>query len=393
MPDTITNKNIDSDNLLFINPIEIDPVNPEYMYQASNVGLWRIDSASTTDSTGWEKACVLGGTISAIGVSTEPPGLVFIGRYTANTEIFLLADAANVDNTSTPFGLDPDNQIPDGGFGGSIYCSSISVDVNDANHLLVSYNNYGVISLWETKDALSGSPTWTAVEGDLPNIPVNWAALHPEQPQVAYIATELGVFYTDLLDGDNTEWKPCSNFPVVRTDMIRIRPADGAIVAATHGRGMWEATLDASGSNNDITWYERGPTNVGGRTRAIMIDPNDPTGKTIWSGSVSGGLWKTTDIDGITQVAHQGAASGVKLYPNPVNGSTFFADLQPFLGQRIQTTIISMATGHVVAVLPAVTVAGNGTVPFRMQQDLPPGQYMVQFRSATLQSVAKMLVL
>ncbi len=210
---------------------------------------------------------------------------------------------------------------------------------------------------------------------------------------MAYIATELGVFYTDLLDGDNTEWKPCSNFPVVRTDMIRIRPADGAIVAATHGRGMWEATLDASGSNNDITWYERGPTNVGGRTRAIMIDPNDPTGKTIWSGSVSGGLWKTTDIDGITQVAHQGAASGVKLYPNPVNGSTFFADLQPFLGQRIQTTIISMATGQVVAVLPAVTVAGNGTVPFRMQQDLPPGQYMVQFRSATLQSVAKMLVL
>ena len=393
LPDTITNKNIDSDNLLFINPIEIDPVNPEYMYQASNVGLWRIDSASTTDSTGWEKACVLGGTISAIGVSTEPPGLVFIGRYTANTEIFLLADAANVDNTSTPFGLDPDNQIPDGGFGGSIYCSSISVDVNDANHLLVSYNNYGVISLWETKDALSGSPTWTAVEGDLPNIPVNWAVLHPDQPQVAYIATELGVFYTDLLDGDNTEWKPCSNFPVVRTDMIRIRPADGAIVAATHGRGMWEATLDASGSNNDITWYERGPTNVGGRTRAIMIDPNDPTGKTIWSGSVSGGLWKTTDIDGITQVAHQGAASGVKLYPNPVNGSTFFADLQPFLGQRIQTTIISMATGQVVAVLPAVTVAGNGTVPFRMQQDLPPGQYMVQFRSATLQSVAKMLVL
>lgn len=27
-----------------------------------------------------------------------------------------------------------------------------------------------------------------------------------------------------------------------------------------------------------------------------MIDPNDNTGKTIWSASVSGGLWKTTDI-------------------------------------------------------------------------------------------------
>lgn len=393
LPDTITNKNVDSDNLLFINPIEIDPVNPEYMYQASNIGLWRIDSASTTDSTGWEKACVLGGTISAIGVSTEPPGLVFIGRYTANTEIFLLADAATVDNTSTPFGLDPDNQIPDGGFGGSIYCSSIAVDVKDANHLLVSFNNYGVISLWETKNALSGSPVWTAVEGDLPNIPVNWAALHPEHPEVAYIATELGVFYTDLLDGDNTLWKPCSSFPVVRTDMIRVRPADGAIVAATHGRGMWDAVLDPAGANNNLEWKERGPTNVGGRTRAIMIDPNDPTGKTIWSGSVSGGLWKTTDIDAITQATQLSAAKGITLYPNPVAGTTFFANLQPFLGQRIETSVISVASGQVVAVLPVLTVAGNGIITLQLKQPLPPGQYIVQFRSPTLRSVAKMVVL
>ena len=45
-----------------------------------------------------------------------------------------------------------------------------------------------------------------------------------------------------------------------------------------------------------VSWKERGPNNIGGRTRAIMIDPNDLTNKTIWSASVSGGLWKTTDI-------------------------------------------------------------------------------------------------
>ncbi|MCB0705332.1 MAG: T9SS type A sorting domain-containing protein [Saprospiraceae bacterium] len=46
-----------------------------------------------------------------------------------------------------------------------------------------------------------------------------------------------------------------------------------------------------------IFWDERGPDNVGGRTRAILIDANDASGQTIWAGSVSGGLWRTNNID------------------------------------------------------------------------------------------------
>jgi len=43
-------------------------------------------------------------------------------------------------------------------------------------------------------------------------------------------------------------------------------------------------------------WVERGPSNVGGRTRAIMFDPNDPTNKKVWAGGVTGGLWYNNDI-------------------------------------------------------------------------------------------------
>jgi hypothetical protein len=46
----------------------------------------------------------------------------------------------------------------------------------------------------------------------------------------------------------------------------------------------------------DNSWVERGPTNVGGRTRAIMFDPNDTTHETVFAGGVSGGLWKNTAI-------------------------------------------------------------------------------------------------
>ena len=44
-----------------------------------------------------------------------------------------------------------------------------------------------------------------------------------------------------------------------------------------------------------LDWTERGPGNVGGRTRAIAVDPSDPTEETWYAGTVGGGLWKTVD--------------------------------------------------------------------------------------------------
>ncbi len=47
---------------------------------------------------------------------------------------------------------------------------------------------------------------------------------------------------------------------------------------------------------NALAWTERGPDNVGGRTRAIFIDQRDPTGNTVFAGSVGGGIWKCTNF-------------------------------------------------------------------------------------------------
>ncbi len=48
-----------------------------------------------------------------------------------------------------------------------------------------------------------------------------------------------------------------------------------------------------------LQWEERGPNNVGGRTRALMFDPNDATNKKVFAGGVSGGLWYNNDITNI----------------------------------------------------------------------------------------------
>ena len=49
-------------------------------------------------------------------------------------------------------------------------------------------------------------------------------------------------------------------------------------------------------SNNGVLeWKERGPANVPGRTRALLVDPDDATRNTWYAGSASGGIWKTTN--------------------------------------------------------------------------------------------------
>lgn len=48
-------------------------------------------------------------------------------------------------------------------------------------------------------------------------------------------------------------------------------------------------------AEKSIGWMERGPANLGGRTRALIVDPDDPTYMTWFAGSASGGLWKTTN--------------------------------------------------------------------------------------------------
>lgn len=47
---------------------------------------------------------------------------------------------------------------------------------------------------------------------------------------------------------------------------------------------------------SNMVWNERGPKNVGGRTRSIIFDSSDTTHKKVWAGGVSGGLWVTDDV-------------------------------------------------------------------------------------------------
>jgi hypothetical protein len=52
-------------------------------------------------------------------------------------------------------------------------------------------------------------------------------------------------------------------------------------------------SLSKTAKTNEINWKEAGPVDVGGRTRALAVDVDNPD--IIIAGGVSGGIWKSTD--------------------------------------------------------------------------------------------------
>ncbi len=71
--------------------------------------------------------------------------------------------------------------------------------------------------------------------------------------------------------------------------MIAADAADRALIHAV------KTHIASANSLPTFTWNSAGPGSTGGRTRAILIDNNDPTHQTIFAGGVSGGIWKSVN--------------------------------------------------------------------------------------------------
>lgn len=82
--------------------------------------------------------------------------------------------------------------------------------------------------------------------------------------------------------------------------MERLKDEDGNFYMSYYTNAVKQANaMKANNSNRagslNLQWEELGPDNVGGRTRAILVDKRDPTRQTVYAGGVGGGMWKSTD--------------------------------------------------------------------------------------------------
>jgi len=164
---------------------------------------------------------------------------VYLG--TASGRFFRLLDARDPETLSEITGED----FP------AAYISSIDVG-QSPDTLLVTFSNYGVNSVWLSTDA---GDNWTAIESNLPDMPIRWGIFHPESSTHVMLATETGIWTTNNSVASTVTWSPdIEGMANVRVDMLQMRDTDYTVLAATHGRGLFTTQwkLGATSSRNDF---------------------------------------------------------------------------------------------------------------------------------------------
>jgi hypothetical protein len=132
---------------------------------------------------------------------------------------------------------------------GNVSC--IAADPTNGDHVMVSYSNYGIYSLFSSMDA---GKTWTKAAGNLEqnvngsgNGPsIRWVSIVPvENGRIYLAATSTGFFATDTLKGTSTVWVQQASGEIgnMVCDMFDVRIKDGTVALATHGNGIYSARL------------------------------------------------------------------------------------------------------------------------------------------------------
>ncbi|MCX6244610.1 MAG: T9SS type A sorting domain-containing protein [Bacteroidetes bacterium] len=90
---------------------------------------------------------------------------------------------------------------------------------------------------------------------------------------------------------DQPEMAAIQNF------FMTVDPATGTIPRERLLKACYETrAMMQQKSTESLPLWTGYSSDMGGRTRAIMYDPNDPSKKKVWAGGVTGGLWYNNDI-------------------------------------------------------------------------------------------------
>lgn len=83
--------------------------------------------------------------------------------------------------------------------------------------------------------------TWTDISGNLPDAPANWVMVDPEVPTDVYVATDVGVFVTQQVNGTATAWSQLgTQLPDTTIETLDIsQTCPRVVVAGTYGRSAW----------------------------------------------------------------------------------------------------------------------------------------------------------
>lgn len=256
----------------FITPFVLNPNNDNEMYLPAETTLLRnsnldeipsvatIDDLTAPTDVNWSETTKVESildpnsgrelnTITALDISTFPEAnKVYYG--TGQGQIFRL-DFANLPS-SKPVDIFTGKGLPERGF-----ISSIQVDPNNSDRVLVTFSNYNIPSIFLSENA---GETWINISGNLEenkdgtgNGPsVRWTSFLGNKDGIL-AGTSSGLYYTKKILNENTVWQ-LENNQIGDGVVMQVRTRkDGFAALAVHGNGVFSKKFNVTPPRGEKT--------------------------------------------------------------------------------------------------------------------------------------------
>ena len=308
----------------FIAPLRLDPNNARRLY-AGGLRLWRTSDARASN-VGW--AAVKPSTGSLISAIAIAPGLA--DRVLVAHNDGRLYRSTNATVSSPTWTAIDDNgandPLPDR------VVTRLVFDPSDPNLAYACFGGFAAGNLWRSQD---GGATWQNVTGTaplaLPTAPVYGMTVHPDDSDVLYAATEVGVFASD--DG-GANWTTSNDGPAnVVSEEITFMHGSRRLLLATLGRGLWTADVSRP------TAIAFGTACGGVSTPLLAVDPLAPARLGQVLILQASGLANTSPtaalLIGVSDTVWNGTALPLALAPLGMQGCTLFVSIEHSLSATI----------------------------------------------------------
>jgi hypothetical protein len=239
---------VDFDESNFYTPYMLDPQNTSSILigtcrvwrgPSSGFGWSSSNALSFNFDTGTASVCSSPLTNIVTALASGGPktsnGSQVIYAGTAAGNIFVTTNADGGPSTWTQSLLTNTRSYP---------VSSIALDSHDptGGTAYATVMGFGVGHVLKTAD---GGASWTDITGDLPDAPADSVIVDPNDSNVIYVGTDIGVFQTVNGGANWVEYGPSSgpgSLPDVVVTRLRIF-GNQKLRASTYGRGVWEINL------------------------------------------------------------------------------------------------------------------------------------------------------
>ena len=193
-----------------------------------------------------------------------------------------LTKIVSMDNADMDVPIFSENiiEISDQEYNGYAYARHLEISQGNPDKMIMLFSNPGIPNIWLTKDK---GANWINVDGNLPQFPIFWVLFDPSTSEGAIVATEMGIWATQKLDGANTVWAVMNQgLANVRVDMLKFRPSDKTLVAATHGRGIFTTILEFSCDSSLTVSVDQ----VAANQASVQVSGGTAPYTYLWSDSV-----------------------------------------------------------------------------------------------------------